>query len=237
MKRIALLLVLLLAEGVWAWEFGWHVGVDKFPVLQLVQRGLDLNQELGIEFEGPQFGFVGGIEATRPWREFQLSVSLTRLNHGENSVYWCGKAGLLDVEYQGSGSFPAWLATVGLSYPLREQDGWKFDLHSGLSLVYTNCWIYREGFYEIAGEEFLTITQGAAKGWGLGSQSALSCSRKFGQWRFAVEAGYRLAHARARGSYFTTDKNEGSTTSQQRPLTLEVDYDGPYLELKFCYEP
>ena len=45
------------------WLACWCGQVSR---LAACARGLDLNQELGIEFEGPQFGFVGGIEATRP---------------------------------------------------------------------------------------------------------------------------------------------------------------------------
>lgn len=238
MRRLALLLVVLLAEGVCAWQFGGTVGVDKFPVSQMVFRGIDLDRELGMEYDGPEYGIMAGVKVCRPWRDFILSVSLEKLDHGENSINWQDTATTPGVEiaYSGSGSFPAWSAGAALAYPLTKLKDWSVALQTGISLLYSNVWLERQENLQAGGQEFVTYVHGTASGVGFGSNNSLILSREWGAWRLALEAGYRLAHVTVRGTTYQEMEGYEEEEPEHHRLLMDVDYDGPFFKIGFIYQ-
>lgn len=235
MRRIAVLLIVLLAEGVWAWQIGGTIGVDKFPISQMVQRGMSIDQELGMEYQGPEYGFSYGLKANRPWRNFLLSLKLEKLDHGKNTINWHGSTPGMEINYQGTTSFPAWSLSAALAYPLTKLGDWDLALQSGLSLLWSSVWLKRRGSYMILDQEVVSITHGATNGWGLGSTNSLVLTKEFGSWHLAVETGYRLAHVRTRGTAYEEIEGEEDSASEPRELKMDVDYDGPFLHLGLVY--
>ena len=238
MKRIALLLVMLLSEVACAWQIGGTIGLDRFSVSQMLFRGLDADQAVGMEYEGPKFGFSGGIKASRPWRDFILSLSLEKLDHGENSVYWQGLGttpGLV-MDYSGTGGFPAWSANVSLAYPLTELGEWDLALESGLSLLHSSVWLKRQGVIAASGWEFVINTYGEARGFGLGSLTSLVLSRTYGPFLLSCGAGYRLAHVRAKGTAYEEEEGSEEEDPELRDFIMDVNYDGPFLKFGLIYQ-
>lgn len=233
MKTMALLALMMLAQGVGAWDFGWSLGVDRLPISQMVQRGMNLDQELEMDFQGPRHGFSFGLRACRPWRNFNLTLAMERLNHGENLVNWQVETPGLAVDYQGSGAFPAWSATFSLAYPFAKLREWDLSLQSGLSVMSAQSWLVRHGSFQTEDQRMEVTTHGVASGLGLGSLNSLILSRKLGQWSLALEAGFRLAHITAKGSY---QEEVQGTTGPAHPLTVDIDYDGPFLKMGLLYQ-